>query len=179
MQVTCFPAGHIVHELLVMNGGEGNVSRKTRTVEDVDEFTIEEDEQPIAAAAAADQVVVAKISLTSQRPNKRKRRQQAIAGGTGKRKKKESVAQAAPRPKSGFYGVCAHGSKWQAQICYGGKQHSLGSYRTKEEAAAAYDAAAREHKGDAAVCNFESAEAGAAAAAASVSAWEQQRAPQA
>ena len=75
MQVTCFPAGHIVHELLVRREGAGHVSRNTRTVEGVDEFTIEEDEQPIAAAA--DQVVVAQISLISQRPNKQKRRQQA------------------------------------------------------------------------------------------------------
>jgi hypothetical protein len=56
----------------------------------------------------------------------------------------------------------ASGSKWCAQISYAGKKYSLGSFSTKEEAAAAYDAAARQHKGgeSGVVFNFESAEAG-------------------
>ena len=52
-----FPAGHIVHELLRGEGGGENSgsgassdtsvgNTKARTVEDVDEFTIEEDEEP-------------------------------------------------------------------------------------------------------------------------------------
>ena len=51
-------------------------------------------------------------------------------------------AQPKPRPKSGFYGVCANGNKWQAQLHYDGKQHTLGTFNTKEEAAAVYDEAA-------------------------------------
>ena len=101
------------------------------------------------------------------------------AARSAKKRKREAEGQspqlAKPRPKSGFYGVCASGSKWRAMIRYGGKQHHLGRYRTKEEAAAAYDAAARNHKDSEAECNFESAEAGAAAVALAVSEWEQQQ----
>ena len=87
----------------------------------------------------------------------------------------ETTAQR-PRPmtKSGYYGVYANGSKWQAQIHYTGKTHSLGTFRTKEEAAAAYDTAARQHKSgeSGAVFNFESAEAGDAAAVTSTQGLE-------
>eukprot|EP00935_MAST-01C_sp_MAST-1C-sp1_P000407 g407.t1 len=49
-----------------------------------------------------------------------------------------------PRPASGFYGVSeAKKGKWQAQIWYGGKQHCLGKFGTKEEAALEYDTVAR------------------------------------
>jgi hypothetical protein len=72
-----------------------------------------------------------------------------------------------PRPKSGYSGVYARGSKWHAHIGYAGKIHYLGKFRTKEEAAAAYDTAARQHKSgeSGVVFNFESAEAGEEAAA--------------
>jgi hypothetical protein len=40
-----------------------------------------------------------------------------------------------PRPASGFYGVCATGKRWMAQINYDGKQHRLGTFDTKHEAA--------------------------------------------
>jgi hypothetical protein len=30
------------------------------------------------------------------------------------------------RPAPGFYGVCAKGKRWQAQIRYDSEQHSLG-----------------------------------------------------
>jgi hypothetical protein len=72
-----------------------------------------------------------------------------------------------PRSKSGFYGVQASGSKWKAIITYAGKQHHLGTFRTKEEAAAAYDTAARQHRSEESgvVYNFASAEAREAAAA--------------
>ena len=78
-------------------------------------------------------------------------------------------------PRSSFRGVCqTSGSKnkWKAQITHGGKRHYLGSFHTKEEAAAAHDAAARKFKGNDARCNFDSAEAAAAAVATAVAAWE-------
>jgi hypothetical protein len=40
--------------------------------------------------------------------------------------------------------VYASGKRWQAQIRYNGKQHSLGGFDTKEEAALEYDRAARQ-----------------------------------
>ena len=72
-----------------------------------------------------------------------------------------------PRPKSGYYGVSAKGKKWGATISHAGERHYLGTFRTREEAAAAHDAAARQHRsGEGGVAyNFESAEAGQAAAA--------------
>ena len=61
--------------------------------------------------------------------------------------------------------MTANKSKWQAKIGYGGKAYCLGSFRTKEQAAAAHDTAARKHKGSDILCNFESEEAAAAAVA--------------
>lgn len=51
---------------------------------------------------------------------------------------------------SGFKGVCfkARDRKWYACINTGGKQRSLGYYSTAEEAALAYNVAARKHFGD-------------------------------
>jgi hypothetical protein len=69
------------------------------------------------------------------------------------------------RPASGFYGVSARGKRWKASISYGGKQHYLGVFDTKEQAAHAYDEAARTHKKEEAPLNFTSTEAGAEAAA--------------
>jgi hypothetical protein len=40
-----------------------------------------------------------------------------------------------PRPTSGFYGVYAKKKRWMAQIAYDSKQHFLGSFDTKQEAA--------------------------------------------
>ena len=78
----------------------------------------------------------------------------AVALAVSEWEQQQQPPQPKPRPKSGFCGVSASGSKWHAQIRYGGKTHNLGSYSTKEEAAAVYDAAAREHKGSEAECNF-------------------------
>jgi hypothetical protein len=52
--------------------------------------------------------------------------------------------QPKPRSASGFYGVRAHGKRWQAEICYDNKHHYLGTFVTKQEAALAYDRVARQ-----------------------------------
>lgn len=44
---------------------------------------------------------------------------------------------------SGFKGVSKKRDKWRAYIRPNGRQYSLGSYTTREEAAAAYDAEAK------------------------------------
>jgi hypothetical protein len=53
-----------------------------------------------------------------------------------------------PRPSSGFYGVSANGKQWRAEIRYDSKQHRLGGFDTKQEAALAYDKEARQRGGD-------------------------------
>ena len=76
-----------------------------------------------------------------------------------------------PRPKSGYYGVRANGKNWQAET-HAGKYLYLGTFRTKEEAAVAYDAETRQHRSNKSggLYNFDSAEAGEAAAAAALAA---------
>jgi hypothetical protein len=73
-----------------------------------------------------------------------------------------------PRPSSGFYGVYANGKRWSARIRYDSKQHHLGSFDTKQEAALAYDRAARQCGEDKSL-NYESIEAAEEAAAAAAS----------
>lgn len=60
--------------------------------------------------------------------------------------------------KSGLKGVDFHEQrkKWRATIRVNGKQIYLGHYDTKEEAALAHDAGAREHHGEFAFTNFRS-----------------------
>lgn len=57
---------------------------------------------------------------------------------------------------SGFKGVWwrSNRSKWQATIQANGKRKRLGTFANPEDAARAYDAAAREVHGEFAVCNF-------------------------
>ena len=44
-----------------------------------------------------------------------------------------------PNQKTGLIGVSKNGKKYTSVIRYGGKQHRLGSFDTKEQAAIAYD----------------------------------------
>jgi hypothetical protein len=69
-----------------------------------------------------------------------------------------------PRPPSGFHGVTAHGKRWKAQIRYNSKNHHIGTFDTKQEAALAYDRAARQC-GKGKPLNYESIEAAEEAAA--------------
>jgi hypothetical protein len=72
--------------------------------------------------------------------------------------------QPKPRPVSGFYGVSACKKRWKATICYDSKNHHLGIFDTKQEAALAYDRAVRQC-GKAKPLNYESIEAAEEAAA--------------
>jgi hypothetical protein len=67
------------------------------------------------------------------------------------------------RPASGFYGVCEKGKRWEVQIRYDSKQHYLGTFDTKQEAALAYDRVARQH-GKKNLLNYDSIEAAEEAA---------------
>lgn len=55
---------------------------------------------------------------------------------------------------SGYRGVVYNWNKWRARIKVCGEFIYLGSFVTKEEAARAYDTAARQHHGEFAVLNF-------------------------
>ena len=57
----------------------------------------------------------------------------------------ENACDIIRRNSSGFKGVYRHGSRWTAQIGVNGRTIHLGSYKTPEEAAAAYDCGARLH----------------------------------
>lgn len=62
-----------------------------------------------------------------------------------------------PGCKSKYKGVCWHPrcQRWQAKIGLNRKQHSLGYFRTEEEAARAYDGMAKQLFGEHARLNFE------------------------
>lgn len=55
---------------------------------------------------------------------------------------------------SGFKGVSRHGRRWRAQIYVNGHRHSLGVFSEPEDAASAYDAAARDLHGEFARLNL-------------------------
>lgn len=60
----------------------------------------------------------------------------------------------AGRGALGFKGISPNGSGWKAEIRARGKPRYLGSFRTPEDAARAYDKAAAELHGDFASLNF-------------------------
>jgi hypothetical protein len=66
--------------------------------------------------------------------------------------------QPKPRPASGYYSVSASGKRWMVKVCYDNKQHTLGNFGTKQEAALAYDRAARQCGKDK-LLNYESIKA--------------------
>lgn len=67
-----------------------------------------------------------------------------------------SLNNANHRAREGFRGVSRdrRQDRWKARITVDYKEHWLGGYATAEEAAKAYDAAAREHFGEFATLNF-------------------------
>jgi hypothetical protein len=81
-----------------------------------------------------------------------------------KRPRTINSSEAKPPPISGFYGVTTNGKLWAAKIYYGGKQHRLGTFDTKQEAALAYDKTARGHSERKKPMNYESIEAAEEAA---------------
>jgi hypothetical protein len=71
--------------------------------------------------------------------------------------------QPKPRPASGYYGVSADKKRWKARMSYDGKEHHLGTFNTKQEAALAHDRKARQCSGDT-ILNYESSKAAEEAA---------------
>lgn len=66
----------------------------------------------------------------------------------------QNIANKTPVGRSKYLGVSTNGFSWQATIRPNGKGIYLGSFKTEEEAAMAYDAAARVYFGDFANINI-------------------------
>ena len=58
--------------------------------------------------------------------------------------------------KSGFIGVSQSNLKWRARIRQEGRNRTIGTFATKEDAAKAYDDAARKQHGGKATLNYDS-----------------------
>ncbi len=88
-----------------------------------------------------------------------RKRARAAGGGDGTRGADDARKRKRPGPStSRFRGVSLlPNNKWLAQIKYGGRNHHIGSFDEEEEAAKAYDVAAREHHGGTARTNFDEA----------------------
>jgi AP2 domain-containing protein len=73
-----------------------------------------------------------------------------------KSENQRSVRRKKDGATSKFRGVslCRQTNRWRAQIYYGRRQHVLGRYDNAENAARAYDAAAKEYFGEFASLNF-------------------------
>jgi hypothetical protein len=72
------------------------------------------------------------------KPRKPRKRQRDDMGDNGGGKKPRDL------PASGYYGVTTNGKRWKARITHNGKKHHIGSFGTRQEAALAYDNAARQ-----------------------------------
>jgi hypothetical protein len=126
------------------------------------------DEEAVDQAALVAQLTAALAAGAAQAagdggdPSARRRRTKKHEGAVpdGRRINMQSVSGRGPgngRPKSSQYiGVTWHknGTKWQAQIRLQGTIRSLGYYNTEEDAARAFDAAARQYRGPGARVNF-------------------------
>jgi len=91
------------------------------------------------AGVAYDQFVVDKsseeVSFTLNYPNMSDReREEALKVEPPVQEKRGT-----PNQKTGLIGVNENGKKYKAMIWYGGKQHNLGTFDTKEQAGIAYD----------------------------------------
>jgi hypothetical protein len=68
--------------------------------------------------------------------------------------KQQQEQEGAIKKTSNYRGVTWDKSKWKAQIHHTSKKHHLGCFDDEEEAARAYDSAARAHRGEKADLNF-------------------------
>ena len=71
-----------------------------------------------------------------------------------KRSKKGTKSRSGKAPSSRFRGVCRNRTKWQAVMWVHGQRQYLGTFKNEEDAARAYDIAARQFRGEKAVLNF-------------------------